>query len=306
MSLIIAFIGKKGCVMASDKRKIGYFGDKENLKVLEDELYKGMISNDDDFLARARELGVSIKITDDASKLKVVGNCVRGEVSSKGTFETRRKRIYGTANGYQVVELLGSETQSRKAGDNGLIIFGNQYAKLKAETLIKRKWKHSQSMRYMGETFQSIIEEIASQTPTVGKNVDVMIQQPKFDKTQAQKHLNITIDHDIKVLTKFRQELTEKLVQQSLDIEMANKIINQGEIGKVVNVDGNMLFVQLNDKTQAVDGNWKQKAAPGQNVLMFTESDNVKIGDKVIIENEDLCLKKDKSSLKCDIILCSL
>ena len=197
MSLIIAFIGKKGCVMASDKRKIGYFGDKENLKVLEDELYKGMISNDDDFLARARELGVSIKITDDASKLKVVGNCVRGEVSSKGTFETRRKRIYGTANGYQVVELLGSETQSRKAGDNGLIIFGNQYAKLKAETLIKRKWKHSQSMRYMGETFQSIIEEIASQTPTVGKNVDVMIQQPKFDKTQAQKHLNITIDHDI-------------------------------------------------------------------------------------------------------------
>ena len=32
----------------------------------------------------------------------------------------------------------------------------------------------------------------------------------------------------------------------------------------------------------------------------------VKIGDKVVIENEDLCLKKDKSSLKCDIILCSL
>ena len=306
MSLIIAFIGKKGCVMASDKRKIGYFGDKENLKVLEDELYKGMISNDDDFLARARELGVSIKITDDASKLKVVGNCVRGEVSSKGTFETRRKRIYGTANGYQVVELLGSETQSRKAGDNGLIIFGNQYAKLKAETLIKRKWKHSQSMRYMGETFQSIIEEIASQTPTVGKNVDVMIQQPKFDKAKAQQHLNLTIDHDIKVLTKFRQELTEKLVQQNLEIEMASKIVSEGEIGKVVNIDGNMLFVQLNNKTQAVDGNWKQKAAPGQNVLMFTESDDVKIGDKVVIENEDLCLKKDKSSLKCDIILCSL
>ena len=306
MSLIIAFIGKKGCVMASDKRKIGYFGDKENLKVLEDELYKGMISNDDDFLARARELGVSIKITDDASKLKVVGNCVRGEVSSKGTFETRRKRIYGTANGYQVVELLGSETQSRKAGDNGLIIFGNQYAKLKAETLIKRKWKHSQSMRYMGETFQSIIEEIASQTPTVGKNVDVMIQQPKFDKAKAQQHLNLTIDHDIKVLTKFRQELTEKLVQQNLEIEMASKIVSEGEIGKVVNIDGNMLFVQVNNKTQAVDGNWKQKAAPGQNVLMFTESDDVKIGDKVVIENEDLCLKKDKSPLKCDIILCSL
>ena len=31
MSLIIAYIGKKGCVMAADKRKIGYFGDKKNL-----------------------------------------------------------------------------------------------------------------------------------------------------------------------------------------------------------------------------------------------------------------------------------
>ena len=118
--------------------------------------------------------------------------------------------------------------------------------------------------------------------------------------------MNITIDHDIKVLTKFRQELTEKLVQQNIAIDMANKIIDKGEVGKVVNIDGNMVYVQLNSKTQAMDGNWKQLAAPGQNVLMFTESDNVKIGDKVIIENEDLCLKKDKSSLKCDIILCSL
>jgi hypothetical protein len=87
---------------------------------------------------------------------------------------------------------------------------------------------------------------------------------------------------------------------------MAGKILNQGDVGKVVQIDGNMLFVQLNSKTQAVDGNWKQKAAPGQNVLMFTESDDVKIGDAVVIDNEDLCLKKDKSPLKCDIILCSL
>ena len=306
MSLIIAYVGKKGCVMASDKRKIGYFGDKKNLSKLEEELYEGHIDNDDDFLKRAKELGISIKITDDANKLKIIGNTIRGEVSTKGTFETRRRRIYGTKNGYQIVELLGSETESRKAGDSGLIVFGNEFAKRTAETLIKRNWKASQSLRYMGEIFQGIIEEVASKTPTVGKNVDVLMQQPDFDKTKAQQHLNITIDHDIKVLTKFRQELTEKLVQQNLEIEMANKIIDKGEVGRVVQIDGNMLYVQLNDKTQAVDGNWKRLAGPGQNVLMFTDSDDAKIGDKVIIENEDLCLKKDKSSLKCDIILCSL
>ena len=306
MSLIIAYIGKKGCVMAADKRKIGYFGDKKNLEVLEEELYSGSISTDEDFLDRASELGISIKITDDASKLKVVGNCIRGEVSTKGTFETRRRRIYGTTNGYQIVELLGSETESRKAGDKGIIIFGNVIAKKLAETLISRKWKASQSLRYMGDVFEDILAEVASKTPTVGKQFDVLVQQPKYNESEAQRHLNVTIDHDIKVLTKFRQELTEKLVQQSIAIDMASKIIEKGEVGRVVSIDGNMLHVQLNDKTQAMDGNWKQLAAPGQNVLMFTESDNVKIGDKVVIEDEDLCLKKDKSSLKCDIILCSL
>ena len=306
MSLIIAYVGKKGCVMASDKRKIGYFGDKEKLDTLEEELYSGAIENDEKFLKRAEELGISIKITDDASKLKVVGNSIRGEVSTKGTFETKRRRIYGTTNGYQIVELLGSETKSRKAGKKGIILFGNQYAKHLAESLISKKWKSSQSLRYMGELFESILAEVASKTPTVGDKFDVLIQQPNFTLTEAQNHLDRTIDNDIKVLTKFRQELTEQLVQQSIAIDMANKIITKGDIGRVVDIDGNMLYVQLNDKTQAMDGNWKQLAAPGQNVLMFTESDNVKIGDKVVIENEDLCLKKDKSSLKCDIILCSL
>lgn len=227
-------------------------------------------------------------------------------MSTKGTFETKRRRIYGTTNGYQIIELLGSETKSRKAGNKGIILFGNQYAKQLAESLISKNWKSSLSLRYMGEVFEDILSQVSSKTPTVGDKFDVLIQQPSFSDSSAQKHLNITIDHDIKVLTKFRQELTEQLVQQSLAIDMANKIIEKGDIGRVVAIDGNMLQVQLNDKTQAMDGNWKQLAGPGQNVLMFTESDNVKIGDKVVIENEDLCLKKDKSSLRCDIILCSL
>ena len=128
MSLIIAYIGKKGCVMAADKRKVGYFGDKENLKTLEDELYNGIINSDEAFMTRAKELGISIKITDGASKLKIVGNCVRGEVSTKGTFETKRRRIYGTTNGYQLVNLLGSEVSSRQAGETGIVIFGNNFA----------------------------------------------------------------------------------------------------------------------------------------------------------------------------------
>ena len=44
----------------------------------------------------------------------------------------------------------------------------------------------------------------------------------------------------------------------------------------------------------------------GLNVFMFSDNGDAELGDKVVIQNEKLCLKKDKSNLKCDIILCGL
>ena len=304
MSLIIAYVGKKGCVMASDKRRIAYFGN--NREALEEELYNGSITNDEELKKRAKELDVPIKVTDDADKLRVVGNSIRGEVSTKGTHETKRKRIYGTTNGYQIVELIGSETKSRRAGEKGIILFGNDFAKKQAEILIKRRWKASQSLKYMGDIFESILSDISQKTPTIGKTFDVLIKNPSFNSSEAQKHLNITIDADIKVLTKYRQQLTEDMIQKTREIELANKIIDNGSIGEVVSIDGKMIEVKLNNKTQAFNFNWKPLAGPNQNVIMFSETSDVKIGDKVIIKNEVLCLKKNSSPLSCNIILCSL
>lgn len=304
MSLIIAYVGKKGCVMASDKRRIAYFGN--NRQALEDELYNGNITTDEELYQKSKELDVPIKITDDADKLRVVGNTVRGEVSTKGTHETKRKRIYGTTNGYQIVELIGSEVKSRQAGEKGIILFGNDFAKKQAENLIKRRWKASHSLRLMGDIFEEILSDIAQKTPSIGKEFDVLIQQPKFDKSEAQKHLNITIDADIKVLTKYRQQLTEEMIQKTREIELANKIIDEGPIGEVESIDGKMVEVKLNSKTQAFNFNWKPLAGPNDNVIMFCDTDDIKIGDKVIIKDEVLCLKKNSSPLSCNIILCSL
>lgn len=306
MSLIIAYMGKKGCVMAGDKRKIAYFGEKEDLDTLESELYGGKIQNDDELHERAEELNVAVKITDGASKLLEIGEIIRGEVSSKGTFQTKRRRVYGTTNGYQLVELLGAQTQSRKAGNNGIILFGNKYAKKLAQKLLSTKWEASQNLMKMGEVFEEILSEVALKTPTVGDTFDVIVKHPTYSETTAQMNLNRTIDQDIKLLARFRQDLIEKLVQQNLEIEMSYKIIDNGDIGRVVDINGNELKVQLNDKTQAVDENWKQTAAPGHNVVMYTESTDVKLKDRVIIKDEKLCLKKDKSPLKCDVILCTL
>lgn len=306
MSLIIAYIGKKGCVMASDKRRIGYFGNKEQLNALESELYSGKIKTDDEFKKKASEYGISIKITEDATKITTVGNCVRGEVTTKKVFETYRKRIYGTTMGYQIVELSGSETISREAGEKAIIVFGNKFAKQEAEKLINKKWKASLSLKYMGDIFEEILVEISRKTPTIGNSFDVLIKQPKFNKAEAQKHLNVNIDKDIKVLSKFRQRLQEDLIEKNKEIALADKIVNEGDIGKVVSVDGKMLKVQLNNKIQAFNENWKQIAKPNEIVLMFSNCDSVEIGDKVVIQDEKLCLKKDKSNLKCDIILCNI
>ncbi len=304
MSLIIAYVGKKGCVMASDKRRIAYFGN--NRQALEDELYDGSITTDEELIKRSNELDVPIKITDDADKLRIVGNTIRGEVSTKGTHETKRKRIYGTTNGYQIVELIGSETKSRQAGEKGIILFGNDYAKKQAENLIQKRWKASHSLRLMGDIFEEILSTIAQKTPSIGKEFDVLIQQPNFNPSEAQKHLNITIDADIKVLTKYRQQLTEEMIQKTREIELANKIISEGSVGKVESIDGKMIEVKLNNKTQAFNFNWKPLAGPNDNVIMFNTTDDIKIGDEVVIKDEVLCLKRNSSPLTCDIILCSL
>lgn len=306
MSLIIAYVGKKGCVMASDKRKIAYFGNKENLEALESELYNGEIATDEELYKRAKDFDISIKISDDGNKIDTVGNTVMGEVASKGAFETKRRRIYGTTNGYQIIEIIGSEIVSRSAGEKAIIIFGNNFAKKEAEALISKKWKSTLSLKYMGDIFKEIINEVSQKTPTLGDKFDVLIQQPKFTADEAQKYLNETIDQDVKVLAKIRQKLQEDLIEKSREIELASKIINEGDIGEVSSIEGNMLQVTLNDKTQAFDNNWRQLAKPKGEVIMFCDTDDVKIGDKVVIEDENLCLERNKSNLSCNIILCNL
>ena len=90
------------CNSWGQKRRIAYFGDKSNREILEEELHAGAIKNDDELQKRASDLGITLKITDDACKVRSIGEVVVGEVSFRSPFETRRRRIYGTTNGYQI------------------------------------------------------------------------------------------------------------------------------------------------------------------------------------------------------------
>ncbi|MBZ9571259.1 DUF2121 domain-containing protein [Methanobrevibacter sp. TMH8] len=306
MSLIIAYVGKKGCVMASDKRRIAYFGEKDKREELEDELYSGLITNDDDLKKRASELDITLKISDDATKIRYIENVIVGEVSSRSTTETRRKRIYGTSNGYQIIEMLGSDITNSEKGENAIILFGNKISKSIANDLISKKWKDNVSLKYMGDIFEAVLSEVSTKTPSLGKKSDVMIVHPEFNKDEAQTHLDETIKRDVQLLGKWRDKLKEDLIEQNETIQLATKIIDEGKVGVVSEVDGSILQVTLNEDVQAYDTNWKQLAKPQERVIMISDKENIEVGDEIVIENEVLCSKRTKTGLKCDIILCNL
>ena len=306
MSLIIAYIGKKGCVIAADKRRIAFFGEKENRELLEADMYSGDITSDEELYKRAEELDVVLKISDDASKVRTVEDVALGEVTTRGSMETKRKRIYGTTNAYQIVELSGSKVTNITKGSSSIIVFGNKIAKSLANDLIQKRWKPSFSLKYMGDIFGGIIKDIASKSPSLGKEYDVIIKQDSsLTKITGQNHLDKVVEMDVDLLSKYRTRLTEDLIKINETIQLSSTIIDEGFIGYVDKIDGNMLEVQLDEAVGAFDMNWKTLASPGDNVIVFIEdSGDVEIGDEVVIEDEHLCLKKNKQTLNCDIILC--
>ena len=307
MSLIIAYVGKKGCVMAADKRRIAYFGLKEQRELLEQEMYSGEIRSDEELYARAEELDVVLKVTDNACKVKSIENVAIGEVSSRGTMETKRKRVYGTSNGFKIIELSGSNIVKSKRGDSSIIVFGNKIAKSLANEMIQERWKPSFSLKYMGDIFGQILKEISEVTPSVGKDYDVIIEKNNLSKSQVQDYIDEVAERDVKVLAKFRAQLREQLIEQNENIKLASTIIEEGSVGEIVIIDDTLIEVKLNDDVRAFDANWKILANPGQNVLMFVEnSEDLEKGDEIVIEDEVLCVKKNKAILKCNIILCHL
>ncbi|MBP5699713.1 MAG: DUF2121 domain-containing protein, partial [Methanobrevibacter sp.] len=289
------------------KRRIAYFGSKEERELLEQEIYTGEITNDEELRARAEELDISLKITDDATKVKSLENVAVGEVSSRGTMETKRKRIYGTTNGFQIIELTGSEIVNRKRGESSIIVFGNKITKSLANEMLKKRWKPSFSLKYMGDIFGQILDDISKKTPSVGTKYDVVIQQNDLYKDKVQPYLDEVIEMDINLLAKFRAKLREDLLQQNETIKLASTIIEEGPVGIVDAIDEKMIQVKLNSDVRAFDINWKLLAKPSENVIMFVEGDDdVLLKDQVVIENEVLCIKRNKANLKCDIILCHL
>jgi len=305
MSLIITYISSKGCVIAGDKRRIAYFGDKSSREILEEELYTGKIKSDDELQRRASELGVNIKVTEDTCKVRSLGDVVVGEISQKTPFETRRRRIYATTGAYQIIELTGSRITSMEKGDTAIIVFGNKIAKEITNRFLKKRWKTKTSLKDVADLFRELMDHVSSQTPSVGSEYDLFIKSPSLDKKRAHKLLSETIVRDVRLLQKWRARLKQEMLERREEMKLASRILTDGEVGRVMRQDGNHVEVKLAGDVEAYDTRWKKVAGPGDMVLMrISDGGTISPGERVVVRDENLRVDGKDIKLDCDVIIC--
>lgn len=305
MSLIICYTGSRGSVIIGDRRRIGFFGDEKNREMLEEEMYSGSIKNRESLLKRAGELGVTLKITDEAEKVRAIGEVVMGEVSFKSPQETKRKRIYATTGSFSIVELLGSTIKKIENGDSSIVVFGNKFTKETANKILKKHWKKKTTLKEVGEIFKLVMGEVARKTPSVSQEYNLIIKHPSLDNKQSRELLRTTIIQDVKDLEKWRSELKEQMINAAKSIQMSTKILENGEVGRVKRVEGDTVEIVLSKGVEALDMEWNIKAKPGEVISMEIDGgEKVSAGDVAVVENENLRIARTKSSLKCDVILC--
>lgn len=142
MTLVMAFIGAKGAVMAGDLREITFLGDRASMEILERELYEGGIASDGDLRARAGELGVQLSIRDDKAKVSEREGVLVGEVTSLESGVLRRRRLYATVGSWAMVDIEGSAVTPKGTGVAGnFVVLGNEKTKAVAHRCIREGWR---------------------------------------------------------------------------------------------------------------------------------------------------------------------
>jgi hypothetical protein len=305
MSLIVTYIGKKGCIIAGDKRRIGFLGPEDARVKLEEELYTGKIKSRDELVKKAKEHGISLKISDDANKIREMGDVLVGEVRSKTTHETKRKRIYAIAGAYSMIEILGSDIQTMKSGGSSIVVYGNKFTQELANKTIKKHWKAKIKLLDVEKILENVMQEVSEKTPSVSKEYDMIMKYSSVGQKAAKEIIRKTVLEDIKELENYRNQLMESNIQTSLNIQMASKIVIEGTIGTVVNVNGNEIDIILDKGIEALDTKWNSVAGPSQTIKMTVEnSANISRGNLAVIEKENLCIKGTNIRLNCEFILC--
>ncbi|MFZ2497645.1 MAG: DUF2121 domain-containing protein [Methanosarcina sp.] len=184
MSLVIAFIGKNGAVMAGDMREITFEGDKSQREKLEKELYNGALVTDDELVKKAEELGVKITVTDFKSKISEREGVLIGEVSSLENGVVKKRRLYASVGNYAIAEIINTKiTLTSHAKGSNFIVFGNDFTKQIANKCFKDNWTKKSTFQDAIKILMLCMENAAKDTASVSKqfyliqtasNIDVL------------------------------------------------------------------------------------------------------------------------------------
>ena len=224
---------------------------------------------------------------------------------SKTPFETKRKRIYGTTGAYNLVEFWGSEIKRVKTGESSIVVVGNKMAKEIANKYIQKHCKAKTNLKNIGELLKAVMEEVASKTPSVSKKYDLIIKHANMNLKDAKELLRTTVIDDSKELKKLRKNLKKEMKEKAKEINTISKIITQGTVGKIVDIQGNKVEITLKECVEAFNARFKPIARAGEQVKMEVEDPSeVKIGDEAVVENEKLIIKRTKTELLSQVIIC--
>lgn len=142
MSLVIAFSGTRGGVIAGDMREIFFSGSDAATRALEQELYTGRIITDEGLNQRACQLGVSLAIRDTKCKVGEQDGILTGEVSESDGSRKKIRRLYVSAGHYAIAEIEGASYNLRKRGEgSSFVVLGNEFCKEIAFSVIREHWK---------------------------------------------------------------------------------------------------------------------------------------------------------------------
>jgi len=181
MTLVIAFIGKSGAVMAGDMREITYLGDPSSMETLERELYTGLIATDEALLSRAGELGVRLGIRDDKVKVTERKGVLVGEVTSLEGGVLRKRRVYASGGSYAIVDTGdGAPVPRGRGGAGNFVVLGNEKTKAIAHRCIRKRWKNG-SLRDAVEIITRSMERASAETPTVSRRFILIQTREKAD-----------------------------------------------------------------------------------------------------------------------------
>ncbi|MGB5100261.1 MAG: DUF2121 domain-containing protein [Methanothrix sp.] len=191
MSLVIALAAGREAVIGADRRAIAFLG---SCPKLEEELYSGMIENDQELADRARELGATLQISDGREKVWRRGDLLVGEVTEISAKLSRRRRIYLAPGASLQVDITsgenagsdgkgakgvgaGGEARIRAWDGVGCIVFGNRFTqKLACEEVGRADGRVNEAL------IKAILEKAGKRTASVSREHIVLHSHaPKAD-----------------------------------------------------------------------------------------------------------------------------